>query len=127
MNENANALNWFEISVSDIDRATKFYETVFAVKLEQREMLGAKMAMFPSAAMSGKVGGTLVQGPHNKPAMDGAKIYLNANPDVAGPLSRVEAAGGKILMPKTNIGEDIGYIAFIIDTEGNAVGMQSKD
>lgn len=127
MNGNVNILNWFEVSVSDMARAKKFYETVFGIQLTEQEMMGMKMAFFPSENMSGKVSGGLVEGPMHKPSMDGAKIYFNGNPDLSAPLSRVEAAGGKILMPKTKIADDIGYMAFFTDTEGNAVAMHSQN
>ena len=107
-------------------RATKFYETIFSVKLEQMEMMGMKMAMFPAENMNGKVSGGLVQGPMHKPSADGAKIYFNGNPDLADALSKIEAAGGKITMPKTKISDDIGYMAFFVDTEGNGVALHSS-
>lgn len=127
MDSNVNALNWFEISVSDIARATKFYEAVFGVKMEQMEMMGMKMAFFPAENMNGKVSGGLVEGPMHKPSMDGAKIYFNGNPDLSDALSRVEAAGGKIMMPKTQISPEIGYMAFFSDTEGNGVALHSNN
>ena len=127
MNENTNTLNWFEISVSDMDRAAKFYETVFDIKLHQMEMMGMKMGMFPSTEGSGKLNGALVEGPMHKPSMDGAKVYFNANPDMAEALGRVEAAGGKIMMPKTKINDNVGHMAFFVDTEGNAVAMHSSN
>ena len=121
-----NALNWFEISVNDISRATKFYETIFGIKLQPSEMMGMKMAFFPSEDMNGKVSGGLVQGPMHKPSNDGAKIYLNGNPDLANALSKIEAAGGKVVMPKTKISDDIGFMAFFTDTEGNTVALHSN-
>ena len=127
MDGSVNILNWFEISVSDIARATKFYETIFSVKMEQMEMMGMKMAMFPAENMNGKVSGGLVEGPMHKPSADGAKIYFNGNPDLANALSKIEAAGGKITMPKTKISDDIGYMAFFIDTEGNGVALHSNN
>lgn len=127
MNSNVNTLNWFEISVSDMARAKKFYETVFDIKMEEMEMMGMKMAMFPSENMNGKVSGALVEGPMHKPSMDGAKIYFNGNPDLGNALARVEAAGGKVMMPKTKISDEIGHMAFFTDTEGNAVAMHSSN
>ena len=125
MDKNANAINWFEISVSDIARATKFYETIFDTKLEQTEMMGMKMAMFPSENMNGKVSGALVQSQMHKPSADGAKIYFNGNPDMGVALGKVEAAGGKVTRPKTKISDDIGYMGFFTDSEGNAVALHS--
>lgn len=126
MNASVNAINWFEISVADIDRAKKFYETVFEVELTQIEMMGMKMAMFPSEPGNGKVSGGLVQGDMHKPSADGVKIYLNGDPDLSVALNKVEAAGGKIIMPKTDIGQDFGFMAFFIDTEGNVVALHSN-
>jgi predicted enzyme related to lactoylglutathione lyase len=127
MENNANALNWFEISVSDMARAKKFYETVFNVKMEETEMMGMKMAFFPADAMNGKVSGGLVEGPMHKPSMDGAKVYLNGNPDLSVALGRVEAAGGKVMMPKTAISPEIGHMAFFVDSEGNGMAMHSNN
>ena len=126
MTAQENSLNWFEISVSDIKRASKFYETIFGITLQQMEMMGMQMAMFPSEDMNGKVSGGLVQGPMHKPNADGAKIYLNGNPDLANALSKIEAAGGKVVMPKTKISDDIGHMAWFVDTEGNTVALHSN-
>lgn len=127
MNEKVNTLNWFEIAASDISRAKKFYETIFSVKMEQQENMGMQMAFFPSENMNGKVSGALVQGPMHKPSSEGAVIYLNANPDLAVALGKVEKSGGKVLMPKTHIGPEIGYMAFFTDSEGNRVGLHSNN
>lgn len=126
MDGKVNIINWFEISVSDMARAKKFYETVFDIQMQEMEMMGMLMGFFPGEEMSGKVSGALVQSPMHQPSTAGAKIYFNGNPDLADALSRVEAAGGKITMPKTLINENTGYMAFIIDTEGNSVGMHSQ-
>ncbi|MDB5155003.1 MAG: Glyoxalase-like domain protein [Mucilaginibacter sp.] len=126
MDGTVNILNWFEISVNDIARAKKFYETIFSTKMEETEMMGMKMAFFPADVMNGNVSGGLVQGPMHKPSADGAKIYFNGNPDLDVALSKIEAAGGKVTMPKTKITDDIGYMAFFIDTEGNGVALHSN-
>ena len=126
MDATVNTLNWFEISVSDMARAKKFYETIFDVKLEETEMMGMKMAFFPAENMNGKVSGGLVQGPMHKPSLDGAKIYFNGNPDLSTALGKIEKAGGKVTMPKTKISDDIGHMAFFVDTEGNGVALHSN-
>jgi predicted enzyme related to lactoylglutathione lyase len=126
MTNNENSLNWFEISVGEINRAKKFYETIFDIKMDQAEMMGMQMAFFPYEPGSGKASGGLVQGQYHKPSVDGVKIYLNGNPDLAVALSKIEKAGGKITMPKTNIGEDMGFMAFFQDTEGNIVALHSN-
>ena len=126
MDATTNVLNWFEVSVNNIDRAKKFYETVFNIQLESMDMMGMKMAMFPYAPGSGKLSGALVQSDMHKPSTDGVKVYFNGNPDLSDALSRVEKAGGKIIMPKTSIGDDMGHMAFFIDSEGNHVALHSQ-
>ncbi|MBN8568146.1 MAG: VOC family protein [Ignavibacteria bacterium] len=125
MTNKDNSLNWFEIPASDIKRATKFYETVFSIEMPQMEM-GGSMAFFPAGMEGGKVGGALVQSPMHKPSAEGAVIYLNANPDLDIALGKVEKAGGKVVMPKTKITDEIGFMAFFTDTEGNKVAMHSN-
>jgi hypothetical protein len=116
------ALNWFEIPVVDMDRAVAFYSEMFGVALQAAEMSpGYLMAMFPS---EGGVGGALVSGEGYVPGMTGTVVYLNGGDDLSGPLSRVEAAGGQIIVPKSDIGEN-GFFAFFIDSEGNKVGLHS--
>ena len=69
--------------------------------------------------------GALAQSPMHKPSVEGVVIYLNANPDIDAVINRIEAAGGKILMPKMMIGKDIGSMAFFADTEGNKMGLHA--
>lgn len=126
MNENTNALNWFEIPASDLARATKFYESIFDVKMLQMEMDDIKMSMFPTTAASGKSGGGIAQSTMHKPSKLGSIIYLNANPDLQLVLDRVTSNGGKITLPKTGIGPN-GFMAFVEDTEGNTVGLHSNN
>lgn len=126
MDNTTNALNWFEIAVNDLGRAQEFYETVFKIRMEAMDMPGITMRMFPGDGMNGKVGGAIVKSDMHKPSKEGTLVYLNANPDLSDALSRVEKAGGKVIMPKTHISEDIGHMAFFEDTEGNAVAMHSQ-
>lgn len=127
MDTNGNALNWFEIPVTDMARAKKFYETVFDMKMETMNMMNMEMTMFPNGAdNNGKVGGALIKGEWYKPTQDaGPFIYLNANPSIQAVLDRIEGAGGKIMMPRTQISEDIGYMAFFLDSEGNRMALHA--
>ncbi|MBK8088031.1 MAG: VOC family protein [Chitinophagaceae bacterium] len=122
-----NAISWFEIPATDIDRAQKFYESIFLIKMNALDMPQMKMRMFPLDDPMKGVGGTLVDsgGFHKPSATDGPLIYLNGNPDVQIVLSRVEAAGGKIMMPKTEISPEYGYMAVFFDTEGNRIALHS--
>ena len=128
MEANANALNWFEIPVDDLERAQEFYEEIFDMKMiALPEMLGMKMAGFPIDMQSGKVGGALAESENHIPSEDGAIVYLNANPDIQVILDRVEDAGGEINLPRTEIGEGMGFMALIIDIEGNQVGLHAQN
>jgi predicted enzyme related to lactoylglutathione lyase len=120
----ANALNWFEIPAKNFARAKSFYEAVLGVEIMEMPHPAFKYGMFPADMMNGQVGGGLVEGEGYVPSGDGALIYFNGGDDLAGPLSRVEAAGGKIILPKTAIGEN-GFMAHFIDSEGNKVALHS--
>jgi predicted enzyme related to lactoylglutathione lyase len=122
-----NAISWFEIPTTDIDRAQKFYEAIFGITMIPMDMPNIRMRMFPLDDMMTQVGGALCDsgGFHKASATDGTLIYLNANPDVQGVLDRVEAAGGTIMMPKTEISPEYGFMALFMDTEGNRIGLHS--
>ena len=126
MKTTENALNWFEIAVGDINRAKKFYDTVFGMEMAQREMMGMSMAFFPTDDSTGKVSGALVQSEMHVPGTTGVLIYLNGNPDLAVALANVKDAGGEVVLPRTFVSDEVGYMAFIIDTEGNKVGLHSS-
>lgn len=119
-----NALNWFEIPTTNIDRAAKFYETVLGQPLHREVIAGIPNAILPySASEESAVGGGLVQNPHLPPGAAGGVPYLNCNVFLDEALARVAPAGGKIVMPKTDIG--FGHIALILDTEGNRIGLHT--
>ena len=121
------AISWFEIPATDLDRATKFYETIFDLKLNPLDLPNIKMRIFPTEDMQDAISGAVVDsgGFHKPSTTDGPLIYLNGNPDVQKILDRVEAAGGSIMVPKTEISPDYGFMAVIIDTEGNRIGLHS--
>jgi predicted enzyme related to lactoylglutathione lyase len=121
-----NAISWFEIPATDISRAQKFYETIMGVQLSALDLDNIKMRLFPTENPMG-VGGSICDsgGFHKPSSTDGPLIYLNGNPDVQLILDKVEGAGGKILVPKTEISPAFGFMAVIIDTEGNRIAFHS--
>ncbi len=128
LGKNTNAINWFEIPATDMARAKKFYESVFEIEMKTMEMHGFEMAFFPSSDnMEGKVSGALVKGHTHKPTTDGVVIYLNANPDIQTIIDRIEKSGGKVVMPRTLINEQVGYMAFFIDSEGNRMALHASN
>ena len=118
-----NSINWFEIPVLDFDRAKKFYETIYDAEIMEMPFPNGKYGMLPCDMQNG-VGGGIVQGEGFEPSTKGALIYLNGGEDLSTPLSKVEGAGGKIVLPKTAIGQN-GFMAHILDTEGNKVALHS--
>lgn len=115
--------NWFEIPATDIARAIKFYETIFGMEIQFLDLGGLKMGMFPHKG----IGAALCQHESYRPSeTHGTLVYLDANPDLDEVLGRVEAAGGKIVRPKTQISPEYGYMAIFIDSEGNRMALNSN-
>lgn len=123
-----NPVVWFEIYVTDLERAKKFYGTVLQSKfnkLDNAEGLnGLKMAIFPENNPNGYgAHGALCQ-------MDGFDAGKNSTLVYFGCIdckieeSRVEDAGGKVIKPKFSIGTN-GFISICEDTEGNKFGLHS--
>lgn len=120
-----NAINWFEIPVTDFERAKDFYSKILGAEIEVMPHPEYKYGMLPADMQNG-VGGGIVQGEGFEPSAKGSLIYLNGGDDLSGPLSRVEEAGGKIVLPKTSIGPN-GFMAHFIDTEGNKIALHSMN
>lgn len=124
---NKQYVNWFEIPVNDMERAAAFYKTVFNIQvmIDGSIAPGFKMGLFPY--LEGSIGGALVEGPGYAPTEHGPSLYLNGGDDLNEALSKVEAAGGKVLIPKTKISDEFGYYAFFLDSEGNRLGLHSQN
>ena len=122
-----NAISWFEIPTIDLQRAQTFYETIFEIQMIPMDTANLKMRMFPIEDPMNGIGGALsyAEGFYKPSATDGPLVYLNANPDVQIVLNKIEKAGGKIMVPKTEISPEYGFMAVFIDTEGNRVALHS--
>ena len=119
------ALNWFEIPVSDMNRAQAFYEALLAAPL-RREAMGPAKTLAVFAYGDSGVGGCLMAGESvPAPAATGTLVYLNAAPSLDMVLARVVAAGGRITTPKVQLPGEMGWFAHIADTEGNRVGLHA--
>lgn len=123
----SNVINWFEIPAKDFDRACNFYSKVLNGSIHKMDTPdgGMKMGFLPGME-KGEVGGAVVAGEGYEPTDKGSVVYLNGGEDLSEPLARVEEAGGKVVMPKTGIGEN-GFIAHFLDTEGNRVALHSMN
>lgn len=118
-----NLVSIVEIPTADFRRAVTFYQAILAIKIEEAEMEGIKMGLFPNAGEGVFV--QLINGSDYKPSMDGTIVYLNGGDDLQKIADKVEANGGKIVVPKTEIGPEMGFFAIFTDTEGNKLGLQS--
>ena len=118
-----NAVVWSEIAVSDLKRATAFYEKLLDGKLKHENFGPFRLALFPHAADG--VGGCLMQGEGYEPSAKGTVTYLAAAPGIDAALERARAAGAKLLMPKTELPGNQGFIAHVADSEGNRIGLHA--
>ncbi len=118
-----NPVNWFEIPVNDLSRATEFYEGIFGIELSLNEMGPSKMAWFPMVKEGSGAAGTLMKAEGYSPSDQGTLIYFSVD-DIEDVLKKVNAKGGKTLESKMSIGEH-GFIGIFEDTEGNRVGIHS--
>lgn len=122
-----NPVGWFEIYVSDMTRATQFYETVFTKTLYALPMPNAEdemeMMVFDMLPDAKGASGALVKMNGVQPG--GSTLVYFTSEDCAIEESRIEAAGGKVYKPKQSIGE-YGFITLAIDTEGNMFGIHSQ-
>ncbi len=115
---------WFEIPVIDMPRAIRFYETLFESPLICESAGPMEMAIFPRRDEGGTTG-CLARGDFLKPGSDGTVVYLNADPQLDQVLARVRSAGGEVLVPRTELPDDIGCFALFRDSEGNRVGLHA--
>jgi predicted enzyme related to lactoylglutathione lyase len=120
-------VGWFEIPVTDMVRAKKFYETVFNIAIAVHDLDGLVMGWFPSVpGKSGAMGSLVQHGMYIPSATKGPLLYFSCK-DLSIELNRVEGAGGIILQAKKAISEDHGYMALIKDTEGNRIALHSQN
>ena len=120
----SNPVTWFEIPVNDLAKAKNFYETVLGVELTEAEMGPNKMAWFPMEMGAAGAAGTLIKGDSYKPAREGSLVYLHVD-KIEPTLEAINNAGGKTLMPRTDIGQH-GFIAHFEDIEGNRVALHES-
>ena len=120
-----NMVGWFEIPVNDMERAKKFYETVFNVVISVHDFGGLLMGWFPDRGDVIGAQGTLIKQDSYIPSKEGTLVYFISE-DVQNELDRVESAGGSIYQPKTQISPEHGYMAAFIDSEGNRIALHSR-
>ena len=118
-------VNWFEIPATNFDRAVKFYSTTLDKELPTTHMNNADMAFFSTEPL--EVSGVIISGEGAEPSNKGVLLYLNGGDNLNVPLSKVEVAGGTVVLPKTKISDEIGFYAIFIDSEGNRLALHSMN
>jgi len=119
-----NPVGWFEIYVQNMERAKAFYQGTFGVTLQKLESPGLEMWVFPMNHGRPGCPGTLIKMEGKDSGPGGTIVYFSCE-DCAEEASRAKQNGGQIQRPKFSIG-DYGFISFIIDTEGNLIGLHSR-
>ncbi len=119
-----NPVGWFEIPVSDLERAKNFYESVLEIKMERNDIPGWETVWFPSDESVKGVSGVLMKGDGYHPGEHGPVMYFTTQ-DIESALARVVEAGGRIMFPKKDIGE-WGYISWLWDSEGNRIALHTR-
>lgn len=122
-----NAVNWVEIPATDFARAKAFYSQIFDFEMPEMEMGPNQMGILLHDQQQNGIGGAIVMGEGYQPSQTGPLVYLNGGNDLNIVLERVEQAGGKVLLQKISLGPELGCIAMFIDSEGNRLGLHSKN
>ena len=117
-------INWFEIPALNLERAVAFYNQIYGIEMETHELDNYSMAFFPA---NKGIGGAIVMGQGCIPSETGTLVYLNGGKDLSPVLEKIEPAGGRIVLPKTQINDAAGYFAIFIDSEGNRLALHSKN
>jgi len=118
-------ISLFEIPATDISRASNFYEKILDISVEQMEIPGMEMGIFPYQEQV--VNAVIIKGEGYTPSANGVTIYLNAGNNLQTVLDKIEANGGEIILPKTAHADESGYFALFLDSEGNRIGLNSPN
>ncbi|WP_434036274.1 VOC family protein [Formosa sp. 4Alg 33] len=115
----------FEIPATDISRAINFYKEILDIEIENLDLPGMEMGLFPYQDQM--VTGVIVKGEGSEPSASGVTIFLNGGDNLQTILDKIEKNGGKIILPKTPHADESGFFAIFHDTEGNRIGLHSPN
>ena len=115
---------FFEIPVTDLERAMEFYSYVLECDFSKDVIHGNEMAFFPFDDKGTGITGALAKGEIYKPSVSGILIYL-ATSNIDHALRRVTEKGGETLFPKTEV-PHYGWVAEFKDSEGNRTALFQK-
>jgi hypothetical protein len=119
-----NPVGWFDLYVADLDRAKKFYESVFRLTLTELPLEWGRQALFPFHPDAPNISGALVEKKDYRPVAGNTLVYFETE-DCLREEEKIAALGGKILTPKMSIGE-FGFVSIAMDSEGNTIGLHSR-
>jgi uncharacterized protein len=125
INDMKSYISIFEIPATEVSRAVDFYQAILDIKIEKMEMPEMQMGIFPYEGQI--VPGVIIKAEGYRPSADGVTIYLNGENNLQVILDKVEKNGGKILVPKTPHADESGYFALFLDSEGNKIGLHSRN
>lgn len=115
-----------EIPTANFSRAVAFYRAILDINIEEIEVDGIKLGLFPNDGERGLFV-QLINGSEYKPSVNGTLVYLNGGKDLQKVADKIERSGGKIVVPKTEIGPEMGFFAMFTDSEGNKLGLHSNN
>lgn len=119
-----NTFCWIDIPVIDLDRAIQFYAAILGEPVQKITEHGFVFGLLPHT--NDNVSGCLSVMNDRKPSQDGPLVYLNVEEQLDKAIAEATKQGGKVLKIKEQIGP-YGHRAIILDTEGNAVALYSKE
>lgn len=118
-----NLISIVEIPAADFSRAVSFYKKILGVNIEEIDMGGTRMGVFPGDRTTVSV--ALIHSAESKPSTHGTTVYFNTEADLQVTLEKIEPNGGTVIVPKTEISPEMGFFALFTDTEGNKLGLHS--
>jgi predicted enzyme related to lactoylglutathione lyase len=123
--DNVNTIIWADIPVTDMNRAKRFYAALLGIQMQG--MPGAEdFVAVPESNGEGDISFDLAKNEGFEPSAKGVRIYFDPKGDMGGMLARAEAAGGKVVQQPQDMGLVVGTIAFLIDSEGNMIGLRER-
>lgn len=118
-----NPVRWFELYVQDMERAKKFYEQTFGTSFQKLDSPGVEIWAFPMEQEGSGCAGALVRMEGKDSGVGGTIVYFPGE-DCAALAEKAVQHGGQLQCEKKSIGT-YGFIAHVLDTEGNLIGLHS--
>jgi len=122
----------FEIVAIDVERASKFYTTVFGWEIKKVE--GMEPAYWLIMASPANTPGAINGGMRKEMGTDVKEMTKSVNgficvidvPSIDATLAMIEPNGGKVMQPKMAV-PGVGFLAYCYDTEGNVICVMEAE